>query len=233
MPSVQVNANPETIKVAIVEDSADTREALQVLINGSEGFMCVAACGSAEEALAVIPRCPPDVVLMDIQLPGMSGIECIRRLKNQLPDVQIMMLTVFEDHDRIFQSLAAGASGYIVKKTVPDKLLEAIDELHKGGAPMSGQIARQVVEAFKNPVDSLPEHDAPPPTNLSKREQEILGQLARGFLYKEICNHLGISMGTVRVHIRHIYEKLHVHNRTEAILKGHPGPQSIRPAHSS
>ena len=222
---------PQTIQVAIVEDSVELREALQSLINGSPGFSCIAACGSAEEALAVIPRSPPDVVLMDIQLPAMSGIECIRRLKNLLPDLQIMMLTVFEDHDRIFQSLAAGASGYIVKKTPPAKLLEAINELHKGGAPMSGQIARQVVEAFKQPLDGVPVNQELPPTNLSKREQEILGQLARGFLYKEICDHLGISMGTVRVHIRHIYEKLHVHNRTEAILRGHRGPQPSGPAH--
>jgi DNA-binding NarL/FixJ family response regulator len=223
---------PQTIKVAIVEDGAEAREALQILINGAEGFACVAACDSAEAALAVIPRCPPDVVLMDIQLPGMSGIECIRRLKHLLPEVQIMMLTVFEDHDRIFQSLAGGASGYIVKKTPPAKLLEAIDELHHGGAPMSGQIARQVVEVFKQPLDGFPVTREPAPTNLSKREQEILGQLARGFLYKEICDHLGISLGTVRVHIRHIYDKLHVHNRTEAILKGHPGPQPLRPVHS-
>jgi DNA-binding NarL/FixJ family response regulator len=222
---------PQTIRVAIVEDSLELREVLQSLISGSPGFACVAVCGSAEEALAVIPHNPPDVVLMDIQLPAMSGIECIRRLKNLLPDLQIMMLTVFEDHDRIFQSLAAGASGYIVKKTPPAKLLEAINELHKGGAPMSGQIARQVVEAFKQPLDGVPVNQELPPTNLSKREQEILGQLARGFLYKEICDHLGISMGTVRVHIRHIYEKLHVHNRTEAILRGHRGPQPSGPAH--
>jgi DNA-binding NarL/FixJ family response regulator len=230
MVRLQVN-KPETIKVAIVEDSDEEREALQFLINGSPGFSCVAACGSAEEALNIIPRSSPDVVLMDIQLPGMSGIECIGRLKTESPDLEIMMLTVLEDHERIFQSLAAGASGYIVKKTPSAKLLEAIDELHKGGAPMSGQIARQVVETFKKPVDSFPATEEPPPTNLSKREREILGQLARGFLYKEICDHLGISIGTVRVHIRHIYDKLHVHNRTEAILKGHRGTQTIRPAY--
>jgi len=223
---------PPAIKVAIVEDGAEAREALEILINGSEGFACVAACGSAEEALAAIPRCLPDVVLMDIQLPVMSGIECIRRLKTQLPGLQIMMVTVFEDHDRIFQSLAAGASGYILKKTPYAKLLEAIDELHRGGAPMSGQIARQVVEAFKQPVRSAPVDPEPAAASLSKREQEILAQLARGFLYKEICDRLGISMGTIRVHIRHIYEKLHVHNRTEAILKGHRAAQPIRPAHS-
>ncbi len=214
MLRLQVNAKPEAIKVAIVEDSAEQRESLEFLINGSPGFSCVAACGSAEEALDVIPRCSPDVVLMDIQLPGMSGIECIGQLKTESPALEIMMLTVLEDHERIFQSLAAGASGYMVKKTPPAKLLEAIDELHKGGAPMSGQIARQVVETFKKPVKSVPATLQPPPTNLSKREQEILDQLAHGFLYKEIGDRLGISIGTVRVHIRRIYDKLHVHNRT-------------------
>ena len=232
MVRLQVN-NTETIKVAIVEDSDEEREALRVLVSGSPGFSCIAACSSAEEALKIIPHCSPDVVLMDIQLPGMSGIECIGRLKAELPELEIMMLTVLEDHERIFQSLAAGASGYIVKKTPPAKLLEAIDELHKGGAPMSGQIARQVVQALKKPVDNFPGNDGPPPTNLSKREREILDQLAHGFLYKEICDHLGISIGTVRVHIRHIYDKLHVHNRTEAVLKGHRRAQSIRLAPSS
>jgi DNA-binding NarL/FixJ family response regulator len=156
----------------------------------------------------------PDVVLMDIDSPGMSGIECIRLLKQRQPNLQIMMLTVFEDHDRIFQSLSAGASGYLLKQTPPDKLLEAIAELHRGGAPMSTQIARRAVEVFQQsrPGQSTTE-------NLSPRETEIINLLGKGFLYKEIAAQLGISVETVRTHIHHTYEKLHVRTRTEAVMK--------------
>ena len=212
-----MTSDSDLLKVAIVEDTRDTRESLALLINGSPGFRCVVACRSAEEALNRVPSLAPDVVLMDIGLPGLSGIECIPRLKAKLPSAQIMMLTVFDDAERIFQALAAGATGYMVKKTPPAKLLEAITEVHRGGAPMSSQIARQVVEAFKKPAPKTERN-----TNLAPRERQVLELLAQGFLYKEIGDKLGITIGTVRVYVRHIYEKLHVHTRTEAINKAFP-----------
>ncbi len=213
------------IRVAIVEDTREIREGLAFLINSSPGFSCVAACGSAEDALLRLPKSIPDVTLMDIQLPGMSGIECIRLLKSRLPAMQIMMLTIFEDHDRIFQSLMAGASGYLIKKTPPQRIIEAIQDLHMGGSPMSNQIARRVVDAFRQPACFSDGKSSDPSVlqQLSSREQEILHHLAQGFLYKEIAESLRISIETVRTHIRHIYEKLHVRSRTEAVLKAFPG----------
>ena len=212
-----------SIRVALVEDSKVEREAISYLIRATPGFVCVGAFVSGEEALAKIPDLGADVILMDIHLPGISGIDCIRQLKERLPSVHIMMLTVFEDHERIFKSLTAGASGYLVKKTPPAKLLEAIQELYNGGAPMSGQIARQVVAFFQKPT--------PEPVALgmlSPREQEIVQGLAQGFLYKEIADQLGISNGTVRTHIARIYEKLHVRSRHQVALKvlphHSPGP---------
>ncbi len=202
------------IRVALVEDDAQLRDGLEALIAGSSHYACVAALGSAEEALARLPALQPDVLLMDIQLPGMSGIECIRQLKSRQPKIQIAMLTVFEDHDRIFQSLAAGASGYLLKQTPPSKLLEAIAELHQGGSPMSTQIARRVVEVFQ---ESSASKDTT--ANLSPRENEILALLGKGHLYKEIASQLGISVETVRTHIHNTYEKLHVRTRTEAVMK--------------
>jgi len=151
---------------------------------------------------------------MDIHLPGMSGIDCMRQLKQRQPKLQIMMLTVFEDHERIFQSLSAGASGYLLKQTPPDKLLEAITELHKGGAPMSMQIARRVVEVFRQPSPGAAAH-----ASLSPREKEIIALLGKGYLYKEIASQLGLSVETIRTHIHNIYEKLHVRTRTEAVMK--------------
>ncbi|MBI3875199.1 MAG: response regulator transcription factor [Verrucomicrobia bacterium] len=201
------------ITVAIVEDKQDIREGVAYLIRNSPGFDCIAAFGTGEEALRELPLLKPDVVLMDIQLPRASGIHCLRRLKPQMPRTQFMMLTVFEDPDRIFESLNAGASGYLVKKTPPVKLLESIGELHAGGSPMSNQIARRVVEAF---------HKAPandPAAELSDREREILNALMKGRLYKEIANGFGISTETVRTHIHRIYEKLHVRSRAEAVQK--------------
>jgi len=209
-----MNANGKTIRVALVEDDPQVREGLQSLLNSSPGFCCVAACASAEEALQRLPALIPDVVLMDIHLPGMSGIECIRRLKEEKPQLQISMLTVFEDHDRIFQSLAAGASGYLLKQTPPEKLLGAVAELHHGGSPMSAQIARQVVETFRRPARREAGEE-----DLTPREQQIIRLLAKGYLYKEIADQLGLSVETVRTHLHRIYDKLHVHTRTEAVMK--------------
>jgi DNA-binding NarL/FixJ family response regulator len=202
------------ITVAIVEDIAEIRNGLAALINGSEGFQCTGIYPDAEEALAKIPDELPDIVLMDINLPGISGIECIQKLKALVPSLQIMMLTVFEDEERIFKSILAGASGYLLKKTPPVKLLEAIQDLHNGGSPMSTGIARKVVHAFQTMGASSKETE-----NLSKREQEILSYLAKGYRYKEIADALSISIETVRTHLRNIYEKLHVRSRTEAVLK--------------
>jgi DNA-binding NarL/FixJ family response regulator len=218
-PSLAPTDNPP-IQVGIVEDDQSIREGLAFLIEQSPGFQCVAACGSAEEALLLIPHSKPGIVLMDISLPGMSGIECIRALKKLLPGVQIMMLTVFEDHARIFQSLQAGATGYLLKKESSDLLLNAIADLHNGGSPMSNQIARRVVRAFQNQDESTSSNASF--NSLSPREQEILSLLAQGYLYKEIAKKLLISLDTVRTHIRHIYEKLQVRSRTEAVNKAFP-----------
>ncbi len=211
-----MNENPSTIRVALVEDRAEERETFAELLNSSPGFACVAACASAREALRVLPDCKPDIVLMDIQMPGMSGIDCVRQLQPMLPQTQVMMLTVVEDYERIFQALAAGATGYLLKKTEGPKLLEAVRELHVGGAPMSGQVARKIVAAFHQTPASSSSTDEP----LSPIEESILQRLARGLLYKEVAEDLNIAASTVRTHVWRIYRKLQVHNRTEAILKG-------------
>jgi DNA-binding NarL/FixJ family response regulator len=202
------------IRVAIVEDNDKIREGLAVIIDGSEGYECSAAYESAEEALRHLPAYKPDVVLMDIQLPKMSGIQCLEKLKVQNPDIQVMMLTVYEDDEKIFKSILAGASGYILKRTPPAELLEAIRELHEGGSPMSDQIARKVVQAFQELGKSSKETE-----NLSDREMEILSYLAKGYHDKEIADKLFLSIKTVRTHLRNIYKKLHVRSRTEAVLK--------------
>lgn len=205
---------PGGINVMIVEDDKAVREGLRLLINGSEGYNCIAACASAEDALDEISKQKPDVVLMDINLPGMNGIECVVGIKNLWPAIQVMMLTVFDNTDEIFKSLTAGATGYLLKKTPPAKLLEAITELVNGGSPMSGEIARKVVQTFASPVNvHFPE------ANLTSREEEILTYLSKGFLYKEIAAALFISIETVRTHIRKIYQKLQVRTRTEALLR--------------
>ena len=209
-----MNANAKPIAVALVEDDPQVREGLVTLLRAAPGFHCAAACSSAEEALQRLPSLSVDVVLMDIHLPGMSGIECIRRLKQQQAGLQITMLTVFEDHDRIFQSLEAGASGYLLKQTPPEKLLEAITDLHHGGSPMSAQIARRVVERFQRPA-----RPGAGVENLTPREQEIIHLLAQGYLYKEIADQLSLSVETVRTHLHRIYDKLHVRTRTEAVMK--------------
>ncbi|MFZ4522243.1 MAG: response regulator [Bacteroidales bacterium] len=205
---------PEAIEVMIVEDDKAVCNGLQFLIDGSEGYTCIAACNSAEEALERISQHRPHVVLMDINLPGMNGIECVVGIKNSYPDIQVMMLTVFDNSDEIFKSLAAGATGYMLKKTPPAKLLEAISELVGGGSPMSGEIARKVVQTFARPAN----HPFPE-SNLTAREEEILSYLSKGYLYKEIAAELFISIETVRTHIRKIYQKLQVRTRTEALLR--------------
>jgi DNA-binding NarL/FixJ family response regulator len=202
------------IKVSIVEDDNRIRESLAVLIDGGENIRCISTHASAEEALAQIPLKKPDVVLMDINLPKMSGIECVRKLKALAPKLQILMLTMYEDDDLVFQSLTAGASGYLVKRTSPADLLQAIEEVHSGASPMSGKIARTVVEYFQKLQTASP-HDE----NLSKREQEILDLLVKGYRYKEIADALSISFETVRSHLKNIYDKMHVHSRTEAVVK--------------
>jgi len=202
------------INVAIDEDNDKIRDGLSLLIDGSEGFRCVATYSNAEDALKYLPGQKPDVVLMDIQLPKMSGIECVENLQEKSRDLQIMMLTVYEDNEQVFKSLAAGATGYILKRTPPAELLEAIRELHEGGSPMSDQIARKVVQTFQQIGKSSKETE-----NLSERETEILSYLAKGYQDKEIAEKFFLSVKTIRTHLRNIYKKLHVHSRTEAVLK--------------
>lgn len=201
-------------KVSIVEDDDEVRQSLLVLINGSEGFRCVSAHRSAEDAIAGIPAAQPDVALLDINLPRQSGIDCVRQLKAQLPNLHCLMLTMYEDADLIFKSLTAGASGYLLKRTPPARLLDAILEVQHGGAPMSGKIARVVVQYFQ-------QLKGPDPTTetLTRRERELLDLLAKGHRYKEIAVTLGISFDTVRAHLRNIYDKLQVRSRTEAVVK--------------
>jgi DNA-binding NarL/FixJ family response regulator len=202
------------IKVAIVEDTASVRESLAIILNGSPGFECVCACASAEEALERIPLVSPEVVLMDINLPALSGIECVRALKDRLPDLQIVMLTIEEDSERVFRSLEVGATGYLVKNTPPAKILEAIEEVHRGGSPMSGQIARMLVRSFHRRGQSRRAEE-----NLTAREDEVLNFVAKGYRSKEIAEALAVGIRTVETHIRNIYAKLHVRSRTEAVVK--------------
>jgi DNA-binding NarL/FixJ family response regulator len=208
------------ISVAIVEDNKDIREALEMIIRLSDTCTLAGSYPSAEDAVAGLPLTPPNVVLMDINLGGMSGIECVRRVKPEHPEILFMMCTVYEDDEKIFEALAAGANGYILKKTTPNKMLEAIRELQDGGAPMSSQIARKVVAAFsRNPPGKPYNASQKSLDTLSARETEILELLAKGLLYKEIAAQLNISQETVRKHVYHIYEKLHVNNRVEAVNK--------------
>lgn len=203
-----------SISVSIVEDDAGVRTTLARLIDSSPGFRCVSQHPSAESALREIPKTYPEVVLMDINLPGLSGVECVRRLKPLLPQTQIIMLTVYQKAEHIFDALTAGATGYLLKQTPTDELLEAIRDVHGGGSPMNSSIARKIVQSFQKPVPVAIEA-----ADLSPRESEILDLLAKGFLYKEIAEKIGITFATVHTHIRHIYEKLHVRSRTEAVAK--------------
>jgi DNA-binding NarL/FixJ family response regulator len=212
-----VLSSPETdampIHVAIVEDDDEIRANLSHRIGNSPSFRLVQSYSNAEAALAELPERQPDVVLMDINLPGMDGVECVRRLKSKIPESQFLMLTVYEDNNRLFKSLIAGASGYLLKRTSHTKLLAAIREAHAGGSPMTPQIARRVVQHFQAAPESSEVQ------KLTPREKEVLSQLSKGFRYKEIIDNLGISAGTLHSYIRNIYEKLHVHSRTEAVVK--------------
>ncbi|HEY9174190.1 MAG TPA: response regulator transcription factor [Verrucomicrobiae bacterium] len=203
-----------SIRVGIVEDDRSVRENLAAWIDQTPGFSCVAACASAEEALKRLPNSAPDVVLMDIHLPGQSGITCVVRLRRVLPQTQVIMLTVEEDSEQVFESLKAGATGYLVKHVTPEEILEAVAEVHRGGAPMSSHVARRVVAAFQQPTRTEASE-----AQLSSREEEILRLLAKGARSKEIAERLGISVGTVNTHVRHIYEKLHVRSRAEAVAR--------------
>jgi DNA-binding NarL/FixJ family response regulator len=203
-----------SIKVSIVDDDAGQRESIAQFLETARGFECVSTYASASAAIERLPGDHPDVVLMDINMPRINGIECTRRLKTAAPSLQILMLTVYEDADKIFDALSAGASGYLLKRADPAKLLESIREVHAGGSPMSGSIARKVVQSFQK--DATPDRQT---DFLSTRERQVLEFLARGYAYKQIGEELGVSMDTTRTYIRRIYEKLHVHSRTEAVVR--------------
>jgi len=200
--------------VAIVEDNRDFRTTLKNFVDEAPGYRCVCACDTAEDALKAIPKLLPDVVLMDIHLPNMSGVACTRRLKELCPAIRILILTVYEDNERIFGALKAGASGYLLKRAEPAEIIRAINEVRLGGAPMSSQIASRVVESFHENPKALPKEQ-----KLSRREEEILEELSKGYSTKEIASRFSISANTVHTHLQHIYDKLHVCSRTEAVLK--------------
>lgn len=202
------------IRVAIVEDSKTIRESLKHFVQTDPECKCVFACATAEEAMAEVAKNPPDVVLMDIQLPKMSGIECTARLKKMLPALQIIMVTVYEDTDRISAALRAGACGYLLKRCTPAELVSAVREARMGGVPMPREIARKVIASFQQPPQAMAEIE-----ELRPSERKILELLATGLANKEIADRLGLSPGTVRWHLENIYGKLHVHSRTEAVLK--------------
>jgi DNA-binding NarL/FixJ family response regulator len=202
------------IKVSIVEDNRGTRESLKELLGRASTLRCVGAHANGDGALREIPAENPDVILMDINLPGMSGIECVARLKHRVPKAQVLMLTTYDESDLIFESLRAGAHGYLLKNMAPAELVQAVEQVHGGGSPMSMHIARKVVNHFQQIKQPSSEVE-----KLTKREQEILALLAKGYLYKEIADQLGISLSTVRAHLHTVYEKLHVQSRTQAVVK--------------
>ena len=205
-----------TITVSIVEDDVSLRSIYAKWLKQAEGFRLLSQFGDGLQALAALPEQRPDVVLMDINLPGLNGVECVRQLKTVLPATQFVMITVYEDPDRIFTALAAGATGYLLKETAREDLLAALRDVHRGGSPMSSGIARKVVQCFRNPAPARPESEL---QKLSTREQEVLDLLARGYLYKEISEALKLSDHTVDTYLRRIYEKLHVHSRAQATAR--------------
>jgi DNA-binding NarL/FixJ family response regulator len=201
-------------RIAIVEDNRTIRESLVEFVQADPECRCVCACATAEDALKMIPKHQPEIVLMDIQLPDISGIECTAQLKQMMPSLQIIMVTVYEDTERIYKALRAGACGYLLKRCTPEELISAIREVRQGGAPMSREIARKVIASFREPLTAAEQVE-----DLSPREREILELLADGFPNKEIADRVGLTDGTVRWHLRHVYHKLHVRSRTEAALK--------------
>lgn len=223
-------APSQPITICLVEDDVALGESVARYLDGVPGFRCLGAYASGEEALVQIPLQQPAVVLMDINLPGISGIECVKQLRTVMPALLVIMLTVYEDTDQVFKSLAVGAVGYLVKSARPSLLLDAIREVHQGGSPMSSHIARKVVQAFQPP-----ERAQPPAERFSPREQQVLELLAKGDPYKQIADSMGISIETIRTYIRRIYEKLHVHSRIEAVVKymgSRDHPQGPRPGAS-
>ncbi|MBI3124610.1 MAG: response regulator transcription factor [Ignavibacteriales bacterium] len=214
MKTKKLMSQNDIIRIALIEDKKEIREGLNILISGSTGFNCAASFADAESAIRKIPSLDIDVILMDINLPNMSGIDCVKVLKPLLRNTQIIMLTMYDDNEHVFEALKAGAAGYLLKRTPPAKILEAVKEVHTGGSPMSMQIARMVVKSFsEKPAGAKLDE------KLTEREFEILGQLSKGLRYQEIADKLFISVETVRTHLRKIYEKLQVRNSTEAVLK--------------
>jgi DNA-binding NarL/FixJ family response regulator len=207
----------EKIRVIIVEDDKEMREGLELIVQSNPALECIATCSSGEEALESIPANIPDIVLMDIHLPGISGIDCVKKLKPSLAFTQFMMCTVYEDNEKVFDSLCAGATGYLLKNSPPSKITDAITDLYHGGSPMSSVIARKVIQAFRPLEEQNKDLE-----KLTNREREMLDLLAKGYRYKEIADQLSISFETVRTHIHNIYEKLHVQSRTEALNKAFP-----------
>lgn len=200
------------IGICIIEDIVDIQQGLRSVIESDDRLQWMYSFETAEEAIEQIPKLKPDVVITDINLPGKNGIECVFELKNRDSGIQFIMFTIYEDNDQVFEALKAGATGYILKNTTPEKIVEAIIELHEGGSPMSPKIARKVLQSFskvENPVLQL----------ISKREREVLDLLSKGYLYKEIADQLNITLSTVKRHLNHIYEKLQVQNKTEAVNK--------------
>jgi DNA-binding NarL/FixJ family response regulator len=202
------------IKVAVVEDNKTVREGFATLLNRTDGFQCVCTCETVAEALRKIPKAAPDVVLMDIQLPDSTGVECTAKIKVLLPKVNIVIVTVYEDSERIFQALRAGACGYLLKRSEPENVIAAVKEAHEGGVPMTPEIARKVIGQFRQQTTAQSEME-----NLTDREREVLELVMHGHANKAIAERLGVTVAAVKFHLQHIYEKLHVHSRTEAALK--------------
>jgi DNA-binding NarL/FixJ family response regulator len=209
------------IKVGIVEDNKTLREGFETLLNRTPGLQCVCTCGTVAEALKKIPKAQPDVILMDIQLPDSTGVECTAKIKEQMPAVHIVILTVYEDSERIFQALRAGACGYLLKRAQPEMVIAAVKEAHEGGVPMTPEIARKVIGQFRQQATTAAQTE-----DLTDREREVLELVMHGFGNKAIADRLGVTVAAVKWHLQHIYEKLHVHSRTEAALKFKQGQAS-------